>query len=240
MASQISEESVELCNEKLLNLKLELLGNTYTLERIDAIDVIKLIKDDGHLNILGVALCIGSWTTKPAGQLRRHFPILTERFSAFPSNLALLKEQIYKAEICSREKPNRNGHNINITFPGITGWTQKYHDERLANLKKPKKAKTLENMKNYTQYAESFKEEAGLSENKIKLIDWVIYYISNPRDLERTKAYVQKIKDIPILDSPEFNTKVNDKIREISSVSKNHKKRPLHRFNQFLDLIKLS
>ena len=54
----ISEPTFELCSQRLLNISFQVADVKYSLNRMDAVDLIKLITDEEKLKTLGFALCV--------------------------------------------------------------------------------------------------------------------------------------------------------------------------------------
>ncbi|KAJ3146848.1 hypothetical protein HDU86_008344 [Geranomyces michiganensis] len=155
MTSQIPMLEPDLSEYEYVQLlkdndRCEHLGQIYRLNRMDAIELLERLGDRAK-GPRGYAVVRGSWTSEPPSQLRRHYKIISKYVDASEEMRRLVLAQA----VCLRERPNRSGHTKTTPFPGFIGWTQEYHDRRLAATTKPSIQTRLEAMKHYHEYMEA-------------------------------------------------------------------------------------
>ena len=103
------------------------------------------------------ALVMGDWTTTPPQCLRRS-PAVLQRCSELGLVAALTAMRA--AERCKRTVGcNRLGHSASRQYPGPSGWTKQYAEERVAD--RPARKSYVAQMQRYTEFAEWAKAQAA-------------------------------------------------------------------------------
>ena len=233
----ISEPTFELCSQRLLNISFQVADVKYSLNRMDAVDLIKLITDEEKLKTLGFALCVGDWTTQPPAQLSRFRKFFAEKFEKFPEIAEVIDGSINKIVVCTRnpEKPNRNGHHNLNTYPGLLGWTQEYEDERLKSKNNSRIRNILSALKKFKIFADQTKEKySEIGKNRAFLIDWVINYPNQTGIINTVIEFVEKIKKIEALEHEKWDIEVKILVNKLQNVSQKSKKSVFHRLSEFL------
>ncbi|KAJ3081653.1 hypothetical protein HDU99_005090 [Rhizoclosmatium hyalinum] len=149
------DEDVEQVSVKLGNLKVTLHERDYKLCRMDALNLLDHVQET-LLPTVGLAIVIGNWTSQPASDLRRLWDKLEGIFKKTEESiLSLVKDSVLKQAVASRELPNIHGHSISLQFPGIYGWSQEYHEKRIATGKNSKRVlRSLMRLKKSTELHE--------------------------------------------------------------------------------------
>lgn len=194
---------------------LELLGTKYKLSRMDAPEMLGLVPDV-HLITLGPAIVRGTWTTGPPSQLRRHITSILPLFSSHPTLYTELQQALSAQAICSREEANRHGHTMHNTYPGFTGWNQKYHDTRLAT-KKNHVERKLNCMKDYKLFLDSYTPkleaiDSPLFKELASMIIWMPNNVESGRTCkDAAELLLEKAKELDEEKVAEFKGTVQAK-----------------------------
>lgn len=229
---QVLKQASELnsaCQDELISmlksLKYELLDINYSLDRMDALEILEMINEE-KLKTLGVALCIGDWTTQQPSQLRRHVLKIKKKFEKFPDIQTIILNELVKEQVCQRESKNRHGHTKYNPYPGILGWTQEYHDKRLA-LKSGSLGK-LTKMKEFRTFADHIIENVLpiISENRRLLIEYTLHLPANSGDVIQLKNSIERIQELTKLDSEKYN----EQIRTFVSIKHKRPRKKLYKF----------
>lgn len=225
-------KTYEEANEKLKNASIEVVGQKYTLERSDAIKLLKKIKTDNQkLKTLGLALCIGDWTSEPPSQLRKQLKNISFIFQSLPDEFARIEVELGKRQVCNRELPNRSGHTKFNTFPGALGWTQKYHDERIKNVSsKPRALESLLRMKSDAEYLQKINTDVEkLGNNRKTLITRLLRIEYEPQQVTALRNAIEFLIKTNKVDNSSNDKEVSIIIEKLDNLKR------LRYFSSFLN-----
>lgn len=207
------------CVKALSEIKQEILGKSYTLNRNLALEMLAAISDKSKLPSLGKAVLIGTWSSEPCSCLRRSVEAIEAIFAHCPSDLADIMSEISKREMCNRTVGcNRHGHTQSNPFPGSTGWTQKYHDQRISD--RPGSASRSLMCKEFTEFyeqaCETMKTE-GFSELRKSLAKRLIERLGNSLYTEKARTIFNVIvASTEFFDNPANKEKIEYYISRLS------------------------
>ncbi|KAI9338842.1 hypothetical protein BDR26DRAFT_862863 [Obelidium mucronatum] len=154
---KIEDSTTEQASVALASIHVCLHQKQYKLSRMDALKVLARVPIH-LLKTVGVSIVTGDWTTEPTCGLIKSKAVLEKIFAKTGDEeiVALIKNAVGSRAVASRVTTNRHGHSISLKYPGIYGWTEKYHTDRLASKKQPKEmSNILDKMKAFTRMKEN-------------------------------------------------------------------------------------